>query len=447
MGIFDDIAALISGAVGNNHENKPDDVIRVKRALNERGLYDLSTPPEPHGYITQGMDDAIRAFQGEEGLKVDGYLLPGGETEAALKKTMREPAARETPEKPRAESSPLSFVNPLAAKRDEEAEDSRPVEYDASGRMIRPEEKAPAFALSQAIPPPRRPREEKPAPEKPAELDATGRVIRGWDDENIVALNEREHAFPVPPRKPSFEDSKNPAKSESKGADNQNPFLPKEKTDVFGSKERAQEWKGWVEHTETDKDLSPATKKAFRETYAFEGGMDKAPNSTAYAGIMQGTFDSLKKQGFADGIVAKYGKEVKAADLSQADIREVYKAYYNEAFKGAARTKGIPPDKGYKLLDTIGDPEVAAAFADVIFREDYMKTSELAQKALNAALPTDKKIPLGGGPGSQTFNALRTVASDPNKKRIFLDRLGDLRDEKFKTEGDLKRNEHFRYKK
>ncbi len=50
-----------------------------------------------------------------------------------------------------------------------------------------------------------------------------------------------------------------------------------------------------------------------------------------------------------------------------------------------------------------------------------------------------------GVPGSQTFRELREVTADPQKKRIFLDRLGDLRDQKWPKE--KARNNYFRFKK
>lgn len=77
-------SGFLSKAVGNNRENQRDDVLRVKSKLSENGMFDFFTSPEPHEYITEKMDGAIKTFQKEKGMKVDGFLLPDGETEKAL---------------------------------------------------------------------------------------------------------------------------------------------------------------------------------------------------------------------------------------------------------------------------------------------------------------------------------------------------------------------------
>lgn len=116
MGFFENLAGFLKGVVGNNRDNDLEDVLSVKRGLSEAGYYDLTRAPEPHGYITKEMDDGIRRFQQDNGLRVDGYLLPGGETENALRR--RTSGALQDRK-----------AHSMAAK---------PVEYDATGRMIPP---------------------------------------------------------------------------------------------------------------------------------------------------------------------------------------------------------------------------------------------------------------------------------------------------------------------
>lgn len=38
-----------------------------------------------HGYIDRTLDEAIQAYQRDRGLRRDGVLLPGGETERCLR--------------------------------------------------------------------------------------------------------------------------------------------------------------------------------------------------------------------------------------------------------------------------------------------------------------------------------------------------------------------------
>lgn len=77
-------SGFLSKSVGNNRDNMTDDVLRVKSKLSENGMFDFFKEPEPHGYITREMDQGIKEFQKAKGLKVDGFLLPNGETERAL---------------------------------------------------------------------------------------------------------------------------------------------------------------------------------------------------------------------------------------------------------------------------------------------------------------------------------------------------------------------------
>lgn len=85
MPLFNNLAALLRAPVGNNHENRPDDVINMKQNLAKTGHYKR---PIENGYIDQELDDGIKNFQRAKKLKVDGIAKPGGETEATLASTL-----------------------------------------------------------------------------------------------------------------------------------------------------------------------------------------------------------------------------------------------------------------------------------------------------------------------------------------------------------------------
>lgn len=72
---------LIASPVGNNLENREDDVRRVKGIFSNLGYYKR---PVENGIIDQETDTAIHNFQKDNKLKIDGYMNPGGETEGAL---------------------------------------------------------------------------------------------------------------------------------------------------------------------------------------------------------------------------------------------------------------------------------------------------------------------------------------------------------------------------
>ena len=68
-------------------ESDPDDVLSAKSAFNELGYYDVPqyglTP-----YPDQALFDGIRSYQRDEGLDADGYMLPEGETEQSINKSL-----------------------------------------------------------------------------------------------------------------------------------------------------------------------------------------------------------------------------------------------------------------------------------------------------------------------------------------------------------------------
>lgn len=79
---FDDLEDL-EGEIGDGRENRPEDVVRVKRALGRLGR--LEEPERGFSsLIDRPLDDAIRRFQRENKLRVDGFLRPGGRTQRTL---------------------------------------------------------------------------------------------------------------------------------------------------------------------------------------------------------------------------------------------------------------------------------------------------------------------------------------------------------------------------
>lgn len=86
MSIYESFFGFIKSAVGNNMDNHEEDVLKVKGGLSRAGYFkNIYDEPEPHGFITKEMDIGIRNFQKDKGLKIDGILLPRGETEHALR--------------------------------------------------------------------------------------------------------------------------------------------------------------------------------------------------------------------------------------------------------------------------------------------------------------------------------------------------------------------------
>lgn len=86
---------FIGAPVGNGMDNGEEDVRRVRMALEETGHLAAEEKRErdhvdrPLGIITRTLGGGIRDFQRDNDLKEDGFLNPGGETEASLVNSLR----------------------------------------------------------------------------------------------------------------------------------------------------------------------------------------------------------------------------------------------------------------------------------------------------------------------------------------------------------------------
>ena len=210
-------SGLIAESVGNNMTNHDEDVLRVKNKLARLDLFDNKTEPEPHGIITREMDEGIKAFQKENGLRVDGALYPGGETENALLGTRpREEEDRGTvgfggnvsgtllPEKTKTKRTRPTFST---APIPEEQEDKNGFTTTPSGIRVNKSRIAEAledYLLAQ-IKPPEKPARQAVAEDKPEQTDT-----------------------PVPERKPDREIPENKDDAD-RVHETQTPPVPKRK--------------------------------------------------------------------------------------------------------------------------------------------------------------------------------------------------------------------------
>ena len=106
----------ITGTIGNMMKNFEGDVLQVKSALERLGRFDFASKPEPHGYVTKELDGSIREYQRDRGLKIDGWMRPGGETERSLSRDLRDMARTPpfVPVSPTSRSLPRTEFRPFA---------------------------------------------------------------------------------------------------------------------------------------------------------------------------------------------------------------------------------------------------------------------------------------------------------------------------------------------
>ena len=85
MAFLSAFADFLTGPVGNGLQNTPKDIRNTKRNLSRSGFFNDETEND---FITAEMEKSIRRFQRARDLKEDGKLLPGGETEREIFRTL-----------------------------------------------------------------------------------------------------------------------------------------------------------------------------------------------------------------------------------------------------------------------------------------------------------------------------------------------------------------------
>lgn len=73
---------------GSNYAVEPDDILDTKRALMALDYYYPVAGTEPGAFVDNDLFAGIKSFQRDHSLKIDGFMRPGGETEAALNEAL-----------------------------------------------------------------------------------------------------------------------------------------------------------------------------------------------------------------------------------------------------------------------------------------------------------------------------------------------------------------------
>ena len=210
MAFLNAFADFLTGPVGNGLQNTPKDIRNTKRNLSRSGFFNDETEND---FITAEMERSIRRFQRARDLKEDGKLLPGGETEREIFKTLerRDPGPffghavddggyvgfggnvsgtleRKPRHHGRSAFSPSAFTGRKldigllgsAGNNQRAQSNSRSVEFDATGRMIR----------DKTIPVPKR----KPA--VPDLSSSLSQILKRTDNKKVMTEIIREEGDP-----------------------------------------------------------------------------------------------------------------------------------------------------------------------------------------------------------------------------------------------------------
>ncbi|WP_300295503.1 BPSL0067 family protein, partial [Ferrovibrio sp.] len=87
-GLFD-----LQSGVGAGQANRRGDVFKLQALLHREGALDAAATEGPTGYWGGRDDYALRKFQKDNGLAIDGYALPGGETMETIRGFYTPPAS------------------------------------------------------------------------------------------------------------------------------------------------------------------------------------------------------------------------------------------------------------------------------------------------------------------------------------------------------------------
>ena len=80
--LFSNVSGLLTDSVGNNHINNEDDILKTRKNISK--LVPEYDEDNDIPLITGRLDKAIKSFQKDNGLKIDGKINPAGETERAM---------------------------------------------------------------------------------------------------------------------------------------------------------------------------------------------------------------------------------------------------------------------------------------------------------------------------------------------------------------------------
>lgn len=92
--------------LASNASADEDDVLNVKQRLNVLGHYEVPSYGMTR-YLDRALFEGIRSLQKTNGLDIDGYMMPEGETETALNKAMTQASLNQNAKQPSQTVSPL----------------------------------------------------------------------------------------------------------------------------------------------------------------------------------------------------------------------------------------------------------------------------------------------------------------------------------------------------
>ncbi len=189
------------------------------------------------------------------------------------------------------------------------------------------------------------------------------------------------------------------------------PPFPTNKEEFLAGQEK--DWKAQHDAFNNLSKNSETESHVYMEIFGQEGGVKQDQEGTAVGGIRQGTLNDLNNRSKLGGIPAN----MSPADLSPDQRAQVYRAYFDDV---------LEPIGGSVALGSIKDPKSASAFGDTLFRDGREGGTVAIQEAILIVKP-NIELEVDGRLGEITFDAYKELTSDPTLRKRLLDALADKR--------------------
>ena len=121
---FSNLRSALSAPIGNRQTSNANDLIQTRRNFSRLGRYGGDTELS---VLDRELDTTIRTFQRDKGLKQDGIMNPGGQTERALNRDL-ENMMRPADERQPLYTAPVRSSAPVGNSKENQSEDVKQVQ-------------------------------------------------------------------------------------------------------------------------------------------------------------------------------------------------------------------------------------------------------------------------------------------------------------------------------
>jgi len=190
-----------------------------------------------------------------------------------------------------------------------------------------------------------------------------------------------------------------------------------------------EDWGNMREQLANTPDMTLNEATAYLTIFGSEGGMKKnLGGGSAVGGIKKDTLDMLRAG------VPELKSVAETSDLKVEHMPAIYRAFFDNALRKAG---------GHEALNSVPDSSAATALAAAVFRVGDGGGGTIIREAINHAAGDEIVTPYGVL-DKAALAAYNDLASRPDTRYQLLDKIGELRGQKYRSEPKL--NDFFRFR-